>query len=196
MTKRIERKYLIKKNHLSNIYKILNEENFYKKFPNRKIFSVYFDNKNNDMFKDSEEGVTPRKKIRLRWYNNEKMPNKKLINLETKITNPFVREKYVETLKNQFEFINDKIYGFCKPKVFISYSRNYFFKENLSVNIDDKIKFRKNVNSGKFYFDFTNLIEVKTYEQKYIDYFEKLTSIDNIRFSKYCSAMKRCYNFS
>lgn len=196
MVRRIERKYLINKNNLSKIYKILNDENFFKKFPSRTIYSVYYDNKNNDMFKDSEEGITPRKKIRLRWYNNEEMPNRELVNFETKITNSFTREKYVQKLKNDYGFIKDKTYGFCKPKVFISYCRDYFFKENLSINIDYKIKFRKNINLEKYYFDFTNLIEVKTYEKKYIDYFEKFTSIDNIRFSKYCSAMKKCYNFT
>jgi len=158
MTKRIERKYLIKKNNFSKIYEILSNENFYKIFPNRNIYSVYYDNKNNDMFNDSEEGVTPRKKIRLRWYDSEKMPNKELINLETKITNPYIREKYVQKLKNNYQLINDKIYGICTPRVFISYNRNYFFKKNLSINIDDRIKFRININSGKYYFDFTNIL--------------------------------------
>ena len=52
--------FLIKKNGGNEIFK------------ERKISSLYFDNKNYDMFLDSEEGVLPRKKIRIRNYPEEK----------------------------------------------------------------------------------------------------------------------------
>ena len=57
--------------HFSDYIKLKNKifelggKNIYKQ---RKISSVYFDNKNFDMFNDSEEGCVPRKKIRLRRY--------------------------------------------------------------------------------------------------------------------------------
>ena len=37
----------------------------------RFINSLYYDTKQRDMFYHSEEGVLPRKKIRIRWYNSE-----------------------------------------------------------------------------------------------------------------------------
>ena len=41
-------------------------------FPDRKVFSIYFDSVNLDLFRISEEGLTPRRKIRLRWYDKPK----------------------------------------------------------------------------------------------------------------------------
>jgi hypothetical protein len=37
-------------------------------YPKRKVESIYFDNKIKTSFKDSEEGIVPRKKIRIRNY--------------------------------------------------------------------------------------------------------------------------------
>ena len=39
-------------------------------YPKRKISSLYFDNFDNSMYLDSEEGSLPRKKIRIRSYPN------------------------------------------------------------------------------------------------------------------------------
>ena len=39
-------------------------------FPKRKIKSLYLDNFNYQMYRDSIEGSVPRKKIRIRSYNN------------------------------------------------------------------------------------------------------------------------------
>ena len=46
-----------------------------KMYPDRKINSEYFDTKHLKMFSDSEEGILPRKKIRLRWYNDKLVKN-------------------------------------------------------------------------------------------------------------------------
>ena len=40
--------------------------------PKRKISSLYFDNNENNMYLDSEEGCLPRKKIRIRNYPDTK----------------------------------------------------------------------------------------------------------------------------
>ena len=65
--------------------------------PKRKIESIYFDNKIKTSFKDSEEGVVPRKKIRIRNY-----PATKKINL---------LEKKISSIEGRFktsESINDE----------------------------------------------------------------------------------------
>ena len=51
--------------HISDYIKLKNkiyELNGFKLYPKRNISSIYFDNKNLDMFLDSEEGNVPRKK--------------------------------------------------------------------------------------------------------------------------------------
>ena len=60
--------------HLSKSKIFLFKDFLYKKkakkiFDTRKINSIYFDNKNFDMYNHSIEGLVPRKKIRLRYYN-------------------------------------------------------------------------------------------------------------------------------
>ena len=69
MTFRIEEKVIL---HISDYFKILKimgtENKNLRLFPSRKISSLYFDNKDNDMFVDAEEGNLPRKKIRIRTY--------------------------------------------------------------------------------------------------------------------------------
>ena len=61
--------------------------------PLRKVNSCYFDNEMMTLFLDSEEGVLPRKKVRIRWYNN-------LLNFkkETKISSIEGRYKYSENV--------------------------------------------------------------------------------------------------
>ena len=47
-------------------------------YPSRLINSCYFDTQNMDIFSDSEEGVLPRSKIRVRWYGETLKFNKEI----------------------------------------------------------------------------------------------------------------------
>ena len=40
-------------------------------YPKRKISSCYFDTADLALFTASEEGILPRKKVRVRWYNQD-----------------------------------------------------------------------------------------------------------------------------
>ena len=72
MSFRIEDKYLINQIDYIKVKKLLQKNNFKETYEKRLITSLYFDNKFLSMFHDSEEGVVPRKKIRFRYYNNDK----------------------------------------------------------------------------------------------------------------------------
>jgi len=68
MSYRIEQKLFIEKNYIIDFKKFINE-NFVKKiYKPRVIESLYFDNKEKEMYRGSIEGSVPRKKIRLRYY--------------------------------------------------------------------------------------------------------------------------------
>ena len=73
--------------------------------PKRKIQSIYFDTIDYDFFTDSEEGQTPRKKVRLRSYNEEQT-----YSLEIKYANSYYREKIV--LSN-FLYTKENFFGFA-----------------------------------------------------------------------------------
>ena len=60
----------------------------------RRINSIYFDTGNLNMFFDSEEGTLPRKKIRVRWYNDEQN-----FTFEKKISSIEGRFKTTKTLE-------------------------------------------------------------------------------------------------
>ena len=70
MSFRLEEKLNIDNNNLFIFKKWLYANNAKKIYDGRIISSIYFDNIRMDSYKDSNEGITPRKKIRLRSYNN------------------------------------------------------------------------------------------------------------------------------
>ena len=68
---RIEKKFIFGKYQNDFVEKLLLINNFSKSYPDREISSVYIDTLNFDSAKDNINGVNERKKIRIRWYNND-----------------------------------------------------------------------------------------------------------------------------
>lgn len=94
--KRYEIKFLINGKEKNNF---IIKNNLKCIFPDRIVESIYFDTNDFKFFNLSEEGITPRKKIRIRGYNNNKLDN-----LEVKITNNYFREKITLNNFNLDEF--------------------------------------------------------------------------------------------
>ena len=185
--KRHEIKFIINKKEKINF---INKNHLNKIFPDRIIESIYFDTKDLQFFSLSEEGVTPRFKIRLRGYNNEKPSN-----LEIKKTKNYHREKIV--LKN-FQFNSFELHKTLKSmginhivdqKIRVKYLRSYYELKDLGrITMDENIEF---FNPSK---EFRNpkkinkiILEVKI-QRKEIDknYVEKIINLKESRFSKYC----------
>jgi SPX domain protein involved in polyphosphate accumulation len=72
MSFRFELKFALRKEKIPELKNYLDKLKIVKNFPPRLINSIYFDNNKYQSFEDSEEGISPRKKIRLRYYNNDK----------------------------------------------------------------------------------------------------------------------------
>ena len=185
--KRHEIKFVINKNEKINF---INKNHLNKIFPDRIVESTYFDTKDLQLFSLSEEGVTPRFKIRLRGYNNEKPSN-----LEIKKTKNYHREKIV--LKN-FQFNSFELHKTLKSmginnivdqKIRVKYLRSYYELKDLGrITMDENIEF---FNPSK---EFKNpkkinkiILEVKI-QRKEIDknHVEKIINLKESRFSKYC----------
>ena len=185
--KRHEIKFIINKKEKINF---INKNHLNKIFPDRIVESIYFDTKDLQFFSLSEEGVTPRFKIRLRGYNNEKTSN-----LEIKKTKNYHREKVV--LKN-FRFNSFELHKTLKSmginnivdqKIRVKYLRSYYELKNLGrITMDENIEF---FNPSK---EFRNpkkinkiILEVKI-QRKEIDknHVEKIINLKESRFSKYC----------
>ena len=78
-------------------------------FPSRIINSTYFDTDHLDMYINSEEGILPRKKIRVRWYGTKKSLKKetKVSSIEGryKLSEPFISKNFLSTVIFDINFL-------------------------------------------------------------------------------------------
>ena len=157
-------------------------------FEPRVVNSIYFDTVNLKMFYDSEEGVLPRKKVRIRWYNTEK-----IFTLENKISSIEGRFKVTHRLDNNIldnELLNDnridEIYGAIQPVLKVSYERSYFIFNQMRITFDKNITYEnlKYGNKQKYY-EPERVIEIKIPPNFSDDFLEQLIPYPTTRFSKY-----------
>ncbi|MAZ79783.1 MAG: hypothetical protein CMD72_03465 [Gammaproteobacteria bacterium] len=154
----------------------------------RCINSIYFDTNNLQMFDDSEEGLLPRKKIRVRWYNKN---NK--FNLETKTSSIEGRYKTTKALsdvssekKILTKSYTDSQYGNIYPSLKVSYSRTYFEFNLMRITFDENIKYSNlRTHAKDYYSDPERVVEIKVPFECEDDYIEKFIPFATARFSKY-----------
>ena len=164
------------------------KRDYKKPYPQRRVNSCYFDTCNLDLFRLSLDGIYPRKKVRLRWYNNQYdfcLKEQKISSIEGrhKLSMVYGRLK-PEEIKGISFF--DQDYGLLKPKILISYSREYFLDKDLRFTFDFDIKyvdisgiFKRTINETK------NVIEVKTNSETSDDYINSFMGKIDSGFSKY-----------
>ena len=187
-----------------NLIIFKNKTKLFSAFPQRKIFSIYFDTFDFKDFIDSEEGTVPRKKIRLRYYNSTINFLKDKITLdgtlEIKKTFDSYREKKTikinKSLKDSVDFTRNFLNKKRYPNCAISYDRNYFKSiDGTRITIDKNIKYYRidsNLNFHSYGIETDNIIEMK------LEDINRISSLDNdflsayrVRFSKYCQAVRK-----
>ncbi len=191
MTFRIEDKIPLTKYDRLVIFKELNEKGMKKLFPDRKIFSLYFDNNELNIYKDSIEGLVPRKKIRIRNYNDNKN-----YNFEIKISSVEGRYKKSYPIKiNDYEkkiyyghFDNQ--YGLVRTVVLITYTRMYYKYKDLRITIDNDIKFYDYNNIKNYFQSDKNVLEIKSPNLSDKDLINSLIPFEKKRFSKYTESLE------
>ena len=186
MSFRKEKKFRLSNFDLFLLKKKLFQNGLKRLYPTRTIFSEYLDTDNLQMFSDSEEGLLPRKKVRIRWYDKNKVKN-----LETKISSIEGRfklsEKYSNNYNYNFNTLYDPIYGKIYPSVIVKYSREYYLLSKLRITIDTKICYHDVRKNGQTSLqDKENVLEVKANNEITDDYIETIIPYPNSRFSKYC----------
>ena len=152
-------------------------------YPKRIVKSIYFDTKDLTFFHESNEGILPRKKVRIRSYNDEKT-----FYQEIKYTSEEGRYKLNKKIlkSNNSIKINDKKYGVLIPTLEINYNREYFIYKNLRLTFDNNIKY-KNLKSTINNQLLENLcvMEIKTDMKTPDEFISSLFSLRIERFSKY-----------
>lgn len=188
MSYRKEKKYQLTRSDFVNVKKIMFDKGMQTLYPSRIINSCYFDSSELVFFHNSEEGVLPRKKIRIRWYDNINSFTK-----ETKISSIEGRFKYTEDVndinsiqKLLHSSIIDKSYGKLLPKIIVSYQREYFILGKLRITFDKNILYKNlKLFTHPSIQDTNCVMEVKTPFECGDDYIESLVPYPTSRFSKY-----------
>ena len=193
MSFRKEIKLKIDTSKINDFRDYILKKNFIEEYPERLIESIYFDNFNYEMFKDSLEGTVPRKKIRLRSYNKKKnyFLEEKISSLENRFKKSIVINNFEELFKKG---ILDKSYGICRSVLIVSYIRKYYKSGPFRVTIDKNIEFTKfNSFSSALnrYKDSAIAVEVKCPIQISNEKIYKMFPFEQIRFSKYSEAMEK-----
>ena len=139
-----------------------------KKFPNRFVNSIYFDDKDFNSVRDNLSGISNRKKRRLRWYLDQsssmnsapvfeqkiklaRLGKKQLIslpNLPLNI-NQIPMDQIFRKLKEEIPSSDPLFFEYLIPTLHVSYLRQYY--ENflgLRVTIDQDIGFKSNFSSS------------------------------------------------
>ena len=65
---RYERKFILEENFSKGIPNFLYENKFIREYPTRNINSIYYDSLDFVRFFESEEGISDRNKLRIRFY--------------------------------------------------------------------------------------------------------------------------------
>ena len=134
-----------------------------KKYEDRNVNSLYFDNLNHEAIKDNLAGITPRHKVRLRWYGditsevldpnleikirNGRLGSKILFPL-AKIKNLISTESIYSLSKNIFwelrrsKFTHKVSNNYLLPMLIAQYQRKYYEIDNgIRITIDREIRF-------------------------------------------------------
>ena len=196
MSFRREEKLRVASGKIFQLKKWISQNKGYTIYPTRIINSVYFDNYNYSMYNESIEGVTPRKKIRLRSYDNNFAFDKK-VNKEIKITSVEGRYKVSEPITNSKNLVklamHDSNYGICHPVLNVVYERSYYKINSARLTIDKKIIYRV-VNNGRISkfstTDNFDIVEIKYGLNQTVDDISKNFPFERTRFSKYCRGIE------
>jgi hypothetical protein len=185
---RKEKKFRVTVNEFHKLQSHLQQKGMNVLFKPRVINSVYLDTVAKNMFHDSEEGVLPRKKVRIRWYDEDKK-----FTLENKTSSIEGRYKVTRKLGSSHsdkEIITknrmDSQYGLIQPILKVSYERSYFELNNMRITFDKNITYQylRYTNYRKYY-EPERVVEIKIPISCPDDFVEKQIPYPTARFSKY-----------
>jgi hypothetical protein len=163
MSARYETKFVLNEVEFSKVLRWLHERgNFLKKYPERWVHGLYFDD---DLFmsaRDNLAGISDREKLRLRWYETSagkyskislelkckegRLGSKKRVGLdvagsevmELPLTDIFRRIGYAGISNNPVGPIGRNM----NPVLYVRYKRSYYESvEGVRLTIDDQIRF-------------------------------------------------------
>ena len=187
--KRFERKWLFRSNnYLAMINSLLRSKLFFRtQYPLRKVNSIYFDTQDYVSIRQNLDGVSNKKKIRIRWYGNKNIINKPIIEIkskkgfETKKESISIKELNnlnllnLDNLKTIQEILNFKLKQkkVIYPVLTTHYEREYF------ISLNGKIRATIDYNLKSIFLNNLSQIDiVKNFKNICILEFKYPTSLD------------------
>lgn len=151
-----------------------------------------------DCFNDSEEGIVPRKKFRLRWYGNTSfIPKYSFLEVKTTYDNYKTKEvknfKF-ESIKKVLDYFNLVYKANLNPMCVVSYQRIYYkniFNERFTYDYNLEYKDIKSTVSVK---SKDTIFEIK-FNSNDLKKFSSVIGDKMIRFSKYNDAILKLKEF-
>jgi len=157
----------------------------------RRVNSCYFDSLWLNCFHDSEEGVLPRRKVRVRWYNNDNIFFKeiKISSIEGRFKKTEKINNFVLNRHDSTKFY-DRELGMLRPITVVSYFREYFSFNGVRLTFDSHIDYAPLRNCGiRTLRDPQTVVEIKSPADISDDYISTVINLPTERFSKYCRAV-------
>ena len=174
---RFERKWLFRSNnYLALINSLIRSKLFFRtQYPLRKVNSIYFDTYDYKSIRENLDGVSNKKKIRIRWYGDKNTTKNPIIEtkskkgFETKKESMPIRELHdlkvfnLKNLKILKETINSKLKQkkIIYPVLTTHYQREYFISLNgkirATIDYDLKSVFLNNLSQIDIIKNFKNI---------------------------------------
>lgn len=107
---RFERKWILKDGDYIKLINSLLRSNFFFRFqyPSRKVNSLYFDNSKYSSIRENLDGVSHKKKIRLRWYGSPKKLIEPILEIKSKRGYETKKDSFKISKLNNFNYLNSK----------------------------------------------------------------------------------------
>tara|TARA_B110000003_G_C16468055_1_gene464567 strand:+ start:78 stop:761 length:684 start_codon:yes stop_codon:yes gene_type:complete len=167
---RYERKFLVPEIYYNEILSSLYNMNYFVKYESRLINNIYFDNYNFSSLTENIEGLSQRKKYRIRWYGETfKNSNK---SIEIKIKNEFVNSK------KSYTFQNLKLNSLEEIKPFYNNLKKIIFKsdnKNLYNCVDSRVPTLFNKYNRMYFVD--HIQKTRVTVDKNLNYFSPITGL-------------------
>lgn len=186
MSYRKEKKYKLTLSDFNILKDVLINKGMEVLYEPRQISSLYYDTELIDMFYNSEEGVLPRKKVRIRWYKDTKKANLEIKTSSIEGRFKTTNSKSYDSIEKFPKVLTDQLYGILTPSLLISYRREYYFFQDMRITFDTSINYlnyRLPVKSS--FVDPERVMEIKVGIDVEDDFIEKYIPYPTSRFSKY-----------
>ena len=178
--KRFERKWIFKNNNFITLVNALIRSNLYfrTQYPTRIVNSIYFDTYNYTSIRQNLDGVSNKKKIRIRWYGKRDIMLNPVIEIKSKkgfeTKKETIKIKELDNIKlYELDKIKEQLNKKLKSKKIITpvlsthYNREYFISLNRKIRatVDYNLKsiFLNNLSQIDIVKNFNNncILELK-----------------------------------